>query len=467
MTEETKQRLRERFEQILNTQETFPQPDKKRRTLADIERIALNIREEVAQATLEEIAKEETEQEKQTDVAFSISPPSSAIRSAITKLPCPHCYKNAHYKGIRRRNIQTLAGIFSLERAYYHCQRCCQGFAPQDAHLQIQSGHHFSIALAQEMTALCACLPYEIAMQTLRRLTPVTLSGRTAQRLCLGEASKIVNAFVQSREATMLPLVYLRQEQLPDFLPLHDILYLQVDGVHVPMKGGSSFEMKVGVACAEFPDGRVQMSPRYMSAVEQPATFAKRWESLGLICGSLKAKTLVILGDGAAWIWNLASKCFPLAVQILDFFHASGYVAHVARDIFGEDAAALKEWLSARLSQMKRSEWSAFWEAIDALSVHPAFDASLDSLVHLRTYFTNHASRMDYAHYLRCGFSIGSGLAESSCKRIVTERLKCSGMHWSVAGAEVIARVRGFFLGGEWEEFIAFWNAQAQTDAFA
>jgi hypothetical protein len=242
---------------------------------------------------------------------------------------------------------------------------------------------------------------------------------------------------------------------------------LEADGVHYPLKNGEmgleernkTGEMKVGVVRAEFIDGREQMSTHYMSCAQEAGTFAKQWEALALFCGSLKANTVVVLGDGAAWIWNIASQRFPLAVQILDFFHASEYVARVARDMFGEDATALKNWLSARLSQMQRSEWSAFWEAIDDLCVLPSFDASLESLVRLRTYFTNHASRMDYASYLSRGLCIGSGLAESSCKRIVTERLKCSGMRWSVEGAQVIARLRGFFLGGEWEEFVAFWNA--------
>jgi hypothetical protein len=136
MTEDTKQRLRERFEQILNAQETFPQPNKKYRTLADIERMALNIREEMAQATLEEMAKEEKEQEKQSavacaissrvacssyslfrDVATKFSSVATQISAVATKLPCPHCYKNAHYKGMRQQSIQTLAGIFSFVKS--------------------------------------------------------------------------------------------------------------------------------------------------------------------------------------------------------------------------------------------------------------------------------------------------------------------------------------------------------------
>jgi hypothetical protein len=88
MTEETKQRLRERFEEILNSPEISLPPDKPYRTLADIERIALNIREEVAQATLEEMAKEEEQQAEEKTVSFRSL--VTNISSIATKLPCPH-----------------------------------------------------------------------------------------------------------------------------------------------------------------------------------------------------------------------------------------------------------------------------------------------------------------------------------------------------------------------------------------
>ena len=253
----------------------------------------------------------------------------------------------------------------------------------------------------------------------------------------------------------MLPLAYLDKEQIPAQLPQPCRLYIEADGIQTPMEDGSWREMKVGVVRAEFADGREQMASRYISHLGDAATFGKHWEALALSCGSLKAQCLSVLGDGASWIWNLASKCFPKAVQILDFYHASEYVAAVARAVFGEQEALLKSWLSSRLSELKQSHWSDFWSALDALG-QPA----LESLVSLRTYFSNHASRMDYASYLRRGLCIGSGLAESSCKRIVTQRLKCSGMHWSVCGAQVIARLRGFLLGGEWDAFVAFWNAR-------
>ncbi len=441
MTEETKQRLRQRFEQILAAQDAPLQ------TINDLEQIALNVRDEVAKATLEEVAKQ-IEQDQSQGTELQEAESETQTPRIAHKLPCLHCHKNAYFKGIRAKSVQTLAGEVTFKRAYYHCQRCRQGFCPGDAKQQILG--QTTLRLAREVVAVCACMPYDLALQTLARLTPVRLSGRTAQRLCSQVIAPQVEAYLQQRQQEMLPLAFEPTHKLPTDLHTPEVLYIEADGVHTPMRDGTWREMKVGVVRAEFKDGREQMPAQYLCTLEESGRFGKHWEALALKCGSLRAENLTVLGDGAAWIWNLASCCFPRAVQILDFFHASEYVAAVGRDVFGD---CKQPWLSARLSEMKRSSWGSFWESIEELN-----RSDLESVSRLKTYFCNHASRMDYGDYLRRGLCIGSGLAESSCKRIVSQRLKGSGMRWSVVGGEVIARLRGFFFGNELDSFFAFWS---------
>jgi Uncharacterised protein family (UPF0236) len=441
MTEETKRRVLERVEQILAAQ------DGPLKTINDLEQIALNVRDEVAKATLEEAAKQ-IQQDQPEEAESQEAKPETQTPCVAYKLPCHHCQKNAYFKGMKSKTVQTLAGWITLKRAYYHCQRCHQGFYPTDVEQQVSG--HMTLRLVQEVAALCTCLPYNLAMQTLARLTPICLSGRTAQRLCSQVIAPQVEQYLEQRQQEMLPLAFQPEQNLPADLPIPEVLYIEADGVHTPMRDGSWREMKVGVVRAEFKDGREQMPARYLCTLEDSRHFGKHWEALALKCGSLRADNLAVLGDGAAWIWNLASACFPRAQQILDFYHASEYVVDVGQDILGESK---QSWLTARLSEMKRSSWGNFWDSIEALG-----RSDLESISRLKTYFGNNASRMDYGDYLRRGFCIGSGLAESSCKRIVSQRLKGSGMRWSVCGGEVIARLRGFFFGNELDAFFAFWS---------
>jgi hypothetical protein len=350
--------------------------------------------------------------------------------------------------------VVSPVGEVCLRRRYYYCRRCRSGFCPLDGVLQLPADTAFTLPLQQEIACLCAALPFAQAVEVLARLTGVRLSVRSAQRLCVAQAHAQVEAFVGRRAEVLLPLAYAPPPaQLPLALPAPQVLYIAADGIQTPMEGGSWREMKVGVVRSEFFDGREDQPSRYISHLGEAAPFGRHWEALALGAGSLKAKQVVVLGDGAPWLWNLAQEHFPLAVQILDFFHACQYVGRVAREAFGEGTAPAREWLLARAQQMKTSHWTDFHQEVEA--VRALAGEAVSDLVR---YFANNASRMDYAAYRKAGWCIGSGVAESSCKRLVSQRLKGSGMHWSERGAQVICRLRGFLLGGEWGAFTTFWN---------
>ena len=57
-----------------------------------------------------------------------------------------------------------------------------------------------------------------------------------------------------------------------------------------------------------------------------PSPFARRVIREAERRGFNKAPRRVVLGDGAAWIWNLADEYFPGAIQIVDIFHAKGHL---------------------------------------------------------------------------------------------------------------------------------------------
>jgi len=450
MTEKTKQRLRERFEQILAAQDKSPQ------TMHDIEAIARKIRDAVAQATLEEVSQEaqEAQERGEQPEQGEVSPaPQGPALSNPSKVACRHCRGNAWFKGVRSRCVVSLMGEVCLMRRYYYCRRCDTGFCPLDAVLHLPDDTAFTLPLQQEVACLSAALPFAQAVQVLARLTGARLSARSAQRLCIAQAHTQVEDFVGQRQETLLPLAYAPPDLLPSDLPAPPVLYIEADGVQTPMQGGSWREMKVGVVRSTFLDGREDQPSRYISHLGEAAPFGRHWEALALGAGSLKAKQVVVLGDGAPWLWNLAQERFPLAGQILDFFHACQYVGQVAREVFGEGTMPARTWLLARVQQMTTSQWTAFHREIEAVR-----SVATEAVSDLVRYFANNASCMDYATYLKAGWCIGSGLAESSCKRLVSQRLKGSGMHWSERGAQVICRLRGFLLGGEWDTFTAFWT---------
>ena len=442
MTEETKQRLQDRFKQLLDATDESP------RTLWEIEELTIRLREKLTQATLEEISRdvqEQIEEETQKEEASS-------------KVCCASCHHSAWYKGLRSRHVVTRTGILLLIRRYYYCKRCHQGICPLDNRLGLPINSQFTAPVVQEIAYLCSSLPFEQATQTLYRLTGVKVSARSAERLCLTHAGEQARAFREERNTRSLPLAFAPVSSLPASSPRPDVLYAEADGIQTPMRNGHWREMKIGVIRSEYKDGREYQSSRYVNHLGDAQNFGLHWESLAIDCGSLTAKCLVVLGDGAAWLWKLTGTRFPKAIQILDFWHALEYLGAVAQEAFFQNEAIKKEWLSARASEMKRSDWERVNSALE--EVRSVASESVESACR---YFHNNASRMDYASYLKRGFCIGSGLAESSCKRLVTQRLKGSGMHWSEKGAQVICSLRCLLLGGEWTDFMNFWNRKLRT----
>ena len=326
-----------------------------------------------------------------------------------------------------------------------------------DNRLELPRKSDFTSPVVQEIACLCACLPFEQATQILHRLAGVKVSARSAERLCLSQADEQSTAFREQRDAESLPLAFVPSSSLPASLPHPEVLYIEADGVQTPLCGGQWREMKVGIVRSEHKDGREDKRSRYVNYLGNTQTFGSHLESLAINCGSLTAKIVVFLGDGAAWLWNLAQTRFPKAVQILDFWHALEYMGKVAREVFPDQEVCKDAWLSARASEMKKSAWTQVHCALEA--VRAIASESVESAVR---YFTNNRSRMDYANYLKRGLCIGSGLAESSCKRLVTQRLKGSGMHWSEKGAQAICSLRSLLLGGEWDIFLDFWNRRLQ-----
>ena len=75
-----------------------------------------------------------------------------------------------------------------------------------------------------------------------------------------------------------------------------------------------------------------------------------------------------------------------------------------------------------------------------------------------RTYFQNNRERMRYPEFRALGLCTSSGVVEAGCKSIVGGRLKKSGMHWSVSGANAILALRCTIKSGRYE---SFWERKA------
>jgi hypothetical protein len=174
-----------------------------------------------------------------------------------------------------------------------------------------------------------------------------------------------------------------------------------------------------------------------------------------------RAKQVVYLGDGAAWVWENCRLTFPGAIEILDFYHASEHVGQFAAAIHDNDPAQTTACRSRWCHEMKQSSPATLLlESHTLLNSHPDWSETKREAIQLQiNYLESHSSRTHYGHYQTQGWFIGSGVIEAGCKTVVGRRLKQSGMFWSQTGAEDILSLRCLVLG---PHFNATWKARRQ-----
>ena len=158
---------------------------------------------------------------------------------------------------------------------------------------------------------------------------------------------------------------------------------------------------------------------------------------------------VTIPGDGAHWIWNLASQHFPEATQIVDLYHAREHLHDLARLLAFMLGDNNDRWLAARLDELDDGDVPAL---LSAARQFPLTGIKADALDTALGYFETNAPRMRYKHFRSCGLFVGSGAVEAGCKAVIGQRLKLSGMHWSMAGATGILTLRCQQASGRWEQ---------------
>jgi hypothetical protein len=208
------------------------------------------------------------------------------------------------------------------------------------------------------------------------------------------------------------------------------------------------------------PDGwpiRDPDSTTYVGAIETAEEFGCRIYTEAWRRGWEWAAIKIVLGDGAVWIGNLADQHFPGAVQMVDLYHARKHLGGVAALLHPHDPAAKKLWLAPRKDLLDEGKIQELVERIREIAAeHADTNPSLTKeILSEAEYFRTNASRMNYPELCARGFFVGSGVIEAGCKAVVGQRLKRSGMFWTVSGANNIIALRCARHNGRFEDYWA------------
>jgi hypothetical protein len=248
--------------------------------------------------------------------------------------------------------------------------------------------------------------------------------------------------------------------------------YIEIDATGVRQQGPNGERADgrmayVGMIANPLPDPErvfeglpkpgVSMRARYTSGLYPLAEMGPLLRRQGAQVGLDRAQVWVAITDGGAGLEDFVRLNFPrVEAVILDFYHASEYLAKLASALLPTDEVAAlaqtKAW-----SRVLRDEGGEVMIAVLESWDWPSVKGLSAVRAEVLGYFGNQVHRMDYPSYEANGWYIGSGAVESACKTVVGQRLKGSGMRWSEAGSHALCHVRALYRS-EHSQWTDFWR---------
>ena len=373
---------------------------------------------------------------------------------------CPKCGATLHSKGYVSRRMLTLVGWVEWRRRVGRCPNRCSGSqsVPLDETLGIAPYQQTSVELMRLGCLLAVFVPFEIAVGLLKQLSGVRISDAT-----LWQWVQHYGHEVMTQEQAQL-----RAWDAGDHPPTEAIeadtaalpLLIGADGVTVPFrphpksaKGKIVFQ-EIKVALLARLGSRIKRSGEPATQLMQRRLVAVRGTIYDLQVrlqieayrqGIEAAPQVVWISDGARGFWRLFERCFAaLAVGILDFYHACEHL-NAAAQAYGDTLPnrTATQWFGRLRHQLRHGYVHHILKEFERLLRYASTPASAkQTLQQVQSYLKTHLQHLQYRTFKKLGLPIGSGMVESACKWLITQRFKGTGMRWSEPGFDHLLCLR-------------------------
>jgi hypothetical protein len=200
--------------------------------------------------------------------------------------------------------------------------------------------------------------------------------------------------------------------------------------------------------------GRPVIAERgYVATRRGIESFQRQLYAEALQRGILNAKTVLILADGAIWIWNIANDRFKGAIQRVDLHHVQEHLWGLANELHGQGTPDARAWVQPYLRWLEKRKNGAL-DVINSLeqlqkNIKDFSKKERDAIASEIQYLNQHKGRMDYKAGKAAGQPVGSGAIESTCSQY-QRRFKLTGQFWTLAGDEAFLALATLHRNGRW-----------------
>jgi hypothetical protein len=389
---------------------------------------------------------------------------------------CPVCHHPLLAEALDRpRDLDTMFGSFTLKRDYGWCPTCGCYRHPADHALGLQPQAPASPRV-QEIAALLSLRdPYAQAAKDAPRLTGLSLSASGLHREAQRQGRRALRCRQQDIDLSQNPqgiAALSARSATAERGPFTLIIEIDTWNIRERDQWGQTRKLRrqgqeperwhwVYTATifrldqrGQTHGGRRVISQRgYVATRQGLESFTQQLYVEALLRGLLHAQEVLIIADGAIWIWHLAADRFKEAKQRVDLFHVKEHLHELARTLYGQGTAEAQAWLQPLLRFLERRKDGG----LDVLHELEGLRQRLQTLTAFQQealdkeigYFRTHHPRMDYKQAKAQGEPVGSGAVESTASQYQT-RFKCTGQFWTLAGDEALLALATLYRNERW-----------------
>ncbi len=185
----------------------------------------------------------------------------------------------------------------------------------------------------------------------------------------------------------------------------------------------------------------------------EPEQLGRRVHAEALRRGLNQVEKVYVVADGAAWIWNVSADRLSPTLELVDIYHATQHLWVVAHELYGEDQAAARKWVTPLIESLKHGGEEKILARLERLVVRlmRRGHGASESVRREAAYFRNHRDRLHYQRARDQGCPIGSGAMESACAQFQT-RFKRTGQFWSDKGQHRLLELDLARRNHDWDE---------------
>jgi hypothetical protein len=382
-------------------------------------------------------------------------------------MTCPRCHGDARCVGWRSKGVVSLLGGMRLQRHYYHCRHCGQGFCPWDQVLGLTAAD--LTPAADEVVCLAGVQASfaEAVTRTLPKLAGLRLAESTAERATEAAGSRLGDAWLAGHTFGAARAWAWHQDAEGK-----TVAYVSADATGVGQQGprGSKVPGRMANVVAIYnpvpeerrrwadPAGRrPAWQARYLASLRPLVDLGPVARRLAAQVGMERVERWIALSDGGSGLEDFLRDNFGrVEAVILDFYHAAEHLGDLAKAWHPGDEAAATTLAGAWCHQLKEEGGQTLLGVLRGLDLRGKSKVARTLYEETVGYFVNQVHRMDYPAYRAKGWQIGSGPVESACKTVVGQRLKGTGMRWGEDGADAVCNLRALFRS-EASQWDAFW----------